>query len=69
MVSRVIEKIFSIPGMGSVMLDGINAKDYPVAMGSIVLVFPLTRIIDYFNSGLLSYGIIDPRMARIGGRK
>ncbi|MBU5426060.1 ABC transporter permease [Tissierella pigra] len=64
--SLVIEKIFSIPGMGSVMLDGINAKDYPVAMG-VLFWYSLLGLLTILIVDL-SYGIIDPRI-RIGGRK
>lgn len=64
--SLVIEKIFSIAGMGSVMLDSINAQDYPLTLGVLfwytLLGLTTTLIVD------LSYGVIDPRI-RIGGRK
>ena len=64
--SLVIEKIFSIPGMGSVMVEAINAKDYPVAMG-VLFWYSLVGLLTILIVDL-SYGIIDPRI-RIGGRK
>lgn len=64
--SLVIEKLFSIPGMGNVMVDAINSHDDPVTMG-VMFWFTLISlgtvlIVD------LSYGIIDPRI-RMGGKK
>lgn len=64
--SLVIEKIFSIPGMGGVMVEAINAKDYPVAMG-VLFWYSLIGLLTVLIVDL-SYGIIDPRI-RIGGRK
>ncbi|QQY79882.1 oligopeptide transport system permease protein [Keratinibaculum paraultunense] len=64
--SLVIEKIFSIPGMGSVMIEAINAKDYPVAQG-VLFWYSLLGLLTILIVDL-SYGIIDPRI-RVGGRK
>ncbi len=64
--SLVIEKIFGIPGMGNVMIDAINAKDYPVAMG-VLFWYSLIGLLTILIVDL-SYGIIDPRI-RMGGRK
>lgn len=64
--SLVIEKIFSIPGMGNVMVEAINAKDYPVAMG-VLFWYSLIGLLTILIVDL-SYGIIDPRI-RMGGRK
>lgn len=63
--SLVLEKIFSIPGMGSVMIESINTYDTPLAIGTLfwysLLGLVTTLIVD------LSYGIIDPRI-RLGAR-
>lgn len=64
--SLVIERIFSIPGMGSVMVDAINALDFPVAI-AVLFWFSLLSLITILIVDL-SYGIIDPRI-RLGGRK
>ena len=64
--SLVIEKIFSIPGMGNVMVEAINAKDYPVAMG-VLFWYSLIGLLTILIVDL-SYGLIDPRI-RMGGRK
>jgi ABC-type dipeptide/oligopeptide/nickel transport system permease component len=63
--SLVIEKIFSIPGVGGLYLDAINTKDYDFFMmlsGFYLLVgLAASLVID------LSYGIIDPRI-RMGAK-
>lgn len=63
--SLIIEKIFSIPGVGQLYLDSINAPDYDFFMllSGFYLLIGLVAglVID------LSYGIIDPRI-RMGAR-
>ncbi|MCL1855462.1 MAG: ABC transporter permease [Clostridia bacterium] len=56
----VIERIFTVPGMGKFFIESINNRDYPLVMGttvffSAVLIF-LNLIVD------LLYGVIDPRI-------
>lgn len=62
----VVETIFNIPGLGSLAIQAIFARDYPVTM-AIVLLFTV------FFAGInlivdLLYGVIDPRI-RISGDK
>ena len=64
--SLIIEKIFSIPGVGQLYINSINAPDYP-------LFIMITAF--YTSIGLLagivvdiSYGLIDPRI-RMGSKK
>lgn len=64
--SLIIEQIFGVPGVGSIYLDSINGRDYPM--------FTLLTIF-YTAVGLLagivvdiSYGFIDPRI-RMGSKK
>lgn len=63
--SLVIERIFSIPGVGALYLNAINAKDYDFFMllSSFYLLVGLAAglVID------LSYGFIDPRI-RMGAK-
>ena len=58
--SMVIENVFSIPGLGSYMIDAINAKDYPCVQGA-VLVFSLVVCLINLLIDIV-YGIIDPRI-------
>ena len=64
--SLIIEKIFSVPGVGGLYLNSIVGLDYPLFM--LITVF-------YTVIGLLaaiivdiSYGFIDPRI-RMGSKK
>jgi peptide/nickel transport system permease protein len=56
----IIESIFGWPGIGTLMLQGIGNRDYPVVQAGLlllVLVFiVLNLVID------LSYGVFDPRI-------
>lgn len=58
--SFVIEKIFSIPGSGKMLVDGINNRDYSLIMGTTV-VYGIILIVILFIVDLL-YSIIDPRI-------
>lgn len=64
--SLVIERIFSVPGLGSVMVTAISARDYPLTIGTL-FVFTLISLVGVLVIDL-SYGIIDPRI-RMGGGK
>lgn len=59
-VSLVIEQIFSIPGIGSLLLDAILKGDMPVLQGAVVVV---AVIVILLNLSLdVVYGLIDPRV-------
>ena len=56
----IIEKVFSLPGMGRLILDATMNRDYPLVSGvmaiySIALVF-INLAVD------LTYGFLDPRV-------
>ncbi len=58
--SVVIENIFSIPGIGQYMVNGVNNRDYPVVEGSVIIlafIFSLVMLVVD-----LAYGFIDPRI-------
>ncbi len=64
--SLVIEKIFSIPGLGEQFVKSITVNDYPVIMGtSILFAFLFIAIILVVD---ILYGIIDPRIRISGGK-
>jgi len=58
----VIEAVFAIPGIGSLVVQGALAKDFPVVQGvvlaMVVLVLLINLVID------ILYTIIDPRTLR-----
>jgi len=60
----LVEIVFARPGLGKLVLDAIDSRNYPVLQGSVfvvVLLFVLTNLaVD------LSYSVIDPRLRRLG---
>ena len=58
--AALVETVFSIPGLGRVMVDGISNRDYPVVQ-STVLVFAVTFVVVNTIVDLL-YGLADPRV-------
>lgn len=56
----ITERIYDWPGLGSLILDGINNRDYPLVQGC-VLTFSFTYLIVNLLTDL-SYAAIDPRI-------
>jgi peptide/nickel transport system permease protein len=56
----ILESIFSVPGMGSLIFKAVQLRDYPVILGCVAVygaVFVLVNIVVD-----LMYGVIDPRV-------
>ena len=64
--SLIIERFFSIPGVGGVFVSAVNLNDTPVMMGWLLL-FTFLSLAGIIITDLL-YGVVDPRI-RMGGRK
>jgi peptide/nickel transport system permease protein len=64
----VIESIFSIPGVGMYLVNGINTRDYAVVQSSVIfLAIVFTMIMLLVD---LVYALIDPRIkAQFAGKK
>ena len=58
--SIVVESIFSIPGLGSLIVNAINARNYPTIQGSILFCALTFCIINLLVDILYAY--IDPRI-------
>ena len=58
--AALVETVFSIPGLGRFMVDGISNRDYPVIQ-STVLLFATTFVVVNTLVDLL-YGFVDPRV-------
>ena len=56
----VVESVFAWPGLGRMLLEAIQARDFPVIQGS-VLLFSVFLIVTNFAVDLC-YGVIDPRI-------
>jgi oligopeptide transport system permease protein len=64
--SLIIEKIFSIPGVGRLYLNAINGLDYPMFMLDTIFYTAIGLVASIVVD--ISYGFIDPRI-RMGSKK
>ena len=59
--SIIIEQVFSIPGLGRILLTSIFNRDYPVVMAVIVCIAMLVLVINTLVD--IIYGLVDPRIS------
>jgi len=59
--SMIIESVFGIPGIGSMMIQGILGRDYPIVQ-ILTLVYALFVSLIYLITDLL-YSFLDPRVS------
>lgn len=58
--SVLVEEVFSLAGLGSILIDGVKAADYPVVQGiTILMVFIFLTISTILD---ILYMVIDPRI-------
>ncbi len=58
--SVVVEQIFGLPGLGSMILTAINQRDYPVVQGGVLLIAVMFVLINIVVD--LLYAVSDPRI-------
>lgn len=58
--SVVIETVFALPGMGSLLLNGILSRDYAVVQGTVFFFSVIVLAINLLTD--ISYSILDPRV-------
>lgn len=59
----IVEYLFALPGMGSLIVNAANQGDYPMVQGAVLLVAVIYVLV---NAGIdLSYGYLDPRTRRV----
>ncbi|HET7523840.1 MAG TPA: ABC transporter permease, partial [Acidimicrobiales bacterium] len=56
----IIEQIFSIPGMGSLMLQAIDTKDLPVIQGVVLLTAVIFVVVNLAVD--VAYGFLNPKV-------
>jgi peptide/nickel transport system permease protein len=56
----VVESIFTLPGTGRLLLEGIRSKDIPMVMGCVVILSILISIANLLVD--IVYGFVDPRL-------
>lgn len=62
--SMLIETVFSIPGIGRLLVNSINQRDLPLVQGGVMYIAVICVIV-YLVVDLL-YAVVDPRI-RLGG--
>lgn len=55
----VIETVFSWPGIGKLVVDGVFARDHPVIQGSVLLISAMLVVVNLLAD--LAHAILDPR--------
>ncbi len=58
--SFVVEKIFTIPGLGGEFINSITNRDYPLIMGTTIFLATLLIFMNFFVDIL--YKVVDPRV-------
>ena len=56
----ITEQVFAWPGIGTLLINGINARDYPMVQASILLIATIFVVVDLIVD--LTYSLIDPRI-------
>jgi hypothetical protein len=56
----VVETLFAIPGLGRTLLSAIQARDYPVLQGALLLAVFVSLLVNLLVD--LAYAAIDPRV-------
>ena len=63
----LIEKIFAWPGMGSLAVEAIAARDYPIILATGMMAAVLVVLGNLLAD--ISYALVDPRVSFDGTRK
>ncbi len=58
----VTEKVFARPGLGTLMIDGIQERNYPIVQGTVLVVAVIYVSVNIVVD--LAYGLADPRIRK-----
>lgn len=58
----ITEKIFARPGLGTLLLEGISERNYPVVQGTVLVIAVCYVAVNLLVD--LTYGLADPRIRR-----
>jgi peptide/nickel transport system permease protein len=58
----VVEQVFSLPGVGRLVLDGVLQRNYPVVQGAVLVVAVMFIAVNLFADVL--YTVLNPRLRR-----
>jgi peptide/nickel transport system permease protein len=60
--AAIVETVFAWPGLGSLLVESIAERDYPVVQGCVLLVSLVYVAVNTATDAL--YGLLDPRIGR-----
>ncbi|MBP3299998.1 MAG: ABC transporter permease [Clostridia bacterium] len=58
--SLVVEQIFAVPGIGRAFVSSITNRDYPMVMGTTIILATLVVVMNFV--GDILYKVVDPRI-------
>ena len=58
--SLITEVVFSIPGLGSYMIDSLNARDYPAIQIGVLIIAAMFCIVLLLTD--IAFAVVDPRI-------
>jgi len=56
----IVEKVFARPGVGTLLLDAIEARNYVIVQGCVLFVALMYVTVNLLTD--LAYGAVDPRI-------
>lgn len=56
----ITETIFNWPGIGTLLFEAIQQRDYPIVQGCIIIIASIYVFINFLTD--LTYGLVDPRI-------
>jgi peptide/nickel transport system permease protein len=59
-VSFVIERIFAIPGLGTLLIDSVVRADFPVLQGTVVVIACFVLLVNLAVD--IAYGLVNPKV-------
>jgi ABC-type dipeptide/oligopeptide/nickel transport system permease component len=58
----ITEKVFSRPGLGTLLLDAIQERNYPIVQGTVLVIAAIYVVVNLLVD--VAYGLADPRIRR-----
>lgn len=59
-VSFVIERIFAIPGLGTLLIDSVVRADFPILQGCVVVIACIVLVVNLVVD--IAYGLVNPKV-------
>lgn len=56
----ILEKVFALPGAGALLIDSINARDYPVVQAATMIFAAMVILVNLATD--IFYSVLDPRV-------